>query len=339
MWLRQLQAAAPGAARGVATDLLIAVRSACCALGAVRPAARAAPRARRLDRADAPRLARAQRGPATTWVGRQGARAHLAGAVVLLAWGGVARCAALVRAPAEPPFGARARVARRAARARSSARARLRRRAVPQLQPRADAPAMKSSRRSTRASPGAGRRCSPTSTNTRCTRCATSTSADPTSSTRRRRSPALAARLRPGELDRASPALAARYPLIVTRRDPRAPPPAGRLPAGVAGRLLRGVGAPAPCGGGDRAFREPRHASGPLRPHRAARARRDPRARDARRREPGRHRSTSTWRARAVPARRGTSRSGTRSPRPGHAVGAFQRAPRRPLGGCGFRVS
>jgi hypothetical protein len=106
---------------------------------------------------------------------REDADADLAGGRAA----GVGGVAALLASPRPSLW--RLRSLRARARRR---RARLRRAAVPQLGPRADRALRGARRRWTRASPAGGRRCSPTSTNTRCTSCATSTWAVPTSSTR-----------------------------------------------------------------------------------------------------------------------------------------------------------
>ena len=169
----------------------------------------------------------------TTWVDAKTLMLTLAGRRARRVGGG-RRAARLAAAGCCGGGGAGARAAR------GGDRARMRCSTTPRISRRPRA--MKSSRRLTRASPAGARRCSPTSTNTRCTSCATWTSA----ARLRLPPPALGCGSRrvyghPVELDRVAPAALRAYPLIVTRRDPRRAS-AGRVPAGLAGHLLPGVG-------------------------------------------------------------------------------------------------
>ena len=162
--------------------------------------------------------------------------------VVLLAWSGVAALRAFARLPAGRCGDARAR--RRCCWRSRSPAASPRPTRCSTTAPTSRPPrATKSSLRSTRASPGGDRRCSPTTTNTRSTCCATSTSAARASCTR----PASIAQTegQPADLDRVSPGRPALLPADRHPPRPRRRAPAGRLPPAVPGRLLRGLGPPA----------------------------------------------------------------------------------------------
>ena len=177
------------------------------------------------------------------------------------------------------------------------------------------------------------RRCSRTSTNTRCMSCATSTWAGRTSSTRRPRSRALARRLRPTRATSIAPRPHAlrSYPLIVTRRDParrRRPPPTDSLWQGTyyevwARRpgVARGASRTSHC----------RARLAPLRRHRArlaralarpAGARLSPPPRRALRQDPARSRAST-------PARLGPPARGPRDARAGRLSADASRVPAR----------
>ena len=199
---------------------------------------------------------------------------------------------------------------------------------------------MKSSRRSATASPGAGRRCSPTSTNTRCTRCASSTSAVRTSSIRRRR----------------SPSLAGGYGRPVAAR-PRVAGGAGGLPAdrhaarseraAAAGRLRAGCGRAryyevwARRRGVMPALAHVARRTGDARLRaRAARGALGACARPARRSAPKRRSSVRVKLARAKrPRGWGRERAGFAMRRAGTLSAALRAAARRRRGSCGCRAS
>ena len=212
-------------------------------LGAACPAAHARVRARRLDRAVAARVAGRSADSVDDLGEREDADADLAGRACC-SRGAASRALAALPVPRLAPA--------LAGRARAGARRRRRSRptrcsTTPPTSRRP--PATTSWRRSTRGSPAAARRCSRTSTNTRCTCCAISTWAARTSSTRRPRSrPRRAATADRCTSNRCRPPRCVAYPLIVTRRDPAAPrPPVGYALRGRAPTTRCGDGGPLPA--------------------------------------------------------------------------------------------
>jgi hypothetical protein len=176
MWLHGSYKQQPTGTAGVFTDGLIVVTLASCALGAYG-LVRARLYALLAWFGAIVALLLLVSLYATTWVEAKGL-VITSPVVVLGAWAGVAALRARVRAQARsrsPSFSLAVR----------SPPMRRNITVPPSRRPRD----MKSSPRSTAPSPTAGPHCSPTSTNTRCMSCATSTSVDPTSRLPLHRSP------------------------------------------------------------------------------------------------------------------------------------------------------